>query len=288
MTENMRRVRHAARTILTYATMTLLMAATAFAATTPPIRSGEYKVPTREYYEFQGWYANPEGTGDMVIDAEGNWLVDLDEDATVYAKWKGLPAVLMYGNGFSGKIKQLSGSANANGNTINNIITGFQQAASIPVGMTMTEANIISDPASAYPVYAWFDDSTKIIYWYSDADIVEMNVNSQNMFNNCRKITTLDLSMFDTSNVTNMTQMFENDIALTSLNIDGWDTKNVTVMNNMFSGCSGLTSLDVSGFDTSNVTNMSNMFSNCSKLTSLDVNVIKLRVPDPEPCIELC
>lgn len=42
--------------------MTVLMAATAFAATTPPIRSGEYKAPTRANYEFQGWYLNPEGT----------------------------------------------------------------------------------------------------------------------------------------------------------------------------------------------------------------------------------
>ena len=53
--------------------------------------------------------------------------------------------------------------------------------------------------------------------------------------------------------------------ALTSLDVSGWDTSNVTNMNNMFYICRSLTSLDVSGLDTSNVTNMYNMSDNrCS------------------------
>ena len=68
------------------------------------------------------------------------------------------------------------------------------------------------------------------------------------MFQNCSSLTTIDLSKFDISKVTNL--------------------------NAMFSGCSSLTTIYVSefnsetntGWTTSAVTNSSNMFSNCTKI----------------------
>ncbi|MDY3026021.1 MAG: BspA family leucine-rich repeat surface protein, partial [Candidatus Faecivicinus sp.] len=51
--------------------------------------------------------------------------------------------------------------------------------------------------------------------------------------------------------------------SLTSLDVSGFDTSNVTIMSWMFAGCSSLTSLDVSSFDTSKVTNMWWMFDGC-------------------------
>ena len=92
------------------------------------------------------------------------------------------------------------------------------------------------------------------------------------MFSNCSTLTSLDLSEFDTSKVTNMQQMFSTCSKLTSLDVSSFDTSNVTNMRYMFSNCSSLTSLDLSNFDTSNVTDMRYMFNNCSKLTSLDVS----------------
>ena len=59
---------------------------------------------------------------------------------------------------------------------------------------------------------------------------------------------------------------------LTKIDLSGWDTSNITDMGNMFDGCSLLTSLDVSKFNTDNVTNMGQMFNGCSSLTSLDVS----------------
>ena len=91
------------------------------------------------------------------------------------------------------------------------------------------------------------------------------------MFSSCSNLTSLDVSGFDTSNVTTMSDMFSGS-NLTSLDVSGFDTSNVTTMSGMFSNCSNLTSLDVSGFDTSNVTTMSYMFRDCSNLTSLDVS----------------
>lgn len=68
-----------------------------------------------------------------------------------------------------------------------------------------------------------------------------------------------------------MASMFGFCPAITTLNLTGFDTSAVTNMGSMFSGCSGLTALDVTGFDTLLVTNMNSMFMNCSKLTVLDL-----------------
>ena len=92
------------------------------------------------------------------------------------------------------------------------------------------------------------------------------------MFNDCNALTSLDLSHLDTSKVTNMHSMFSSCTALTSLNVSHFDTSNVTDMSYMFDTCWYLTSLDVSNFNTSNVTNMSDMFNSCSGLTSLDLS----------------
>ena len=95
------------------------------------------------------------------------------------------------------------------------------------------------------------------------------------MFYSCERLDKIDVSHFDTSNVTDMSFMFymywgnEN---LTSLDVSHFDTSNVKNMRGMFAQCDGLTSLDLSHFDTSNVTNMNNMFRNCCGLTSLDVS----------------
>ena len=262
---NMHNIRKTANIILTGITMALLMTTTAFAAT-----SGEYKAPTREGYEFVGWYLNPEGTGDMVIDKDGNWLRDFDENARVYAKWKSKPTILLPGQEFNVKLKKLSGQSSANYGKTNTTITSFQKSTSAPDVSTMTSANIISTADSAFPVYAWYDNGT--IWWYSDADIVEMNSISEYMFNTLSGLTTLETGGFDTSNVTTMQCLFNGCSKLTSLDVSGWDTSNVTDMNSMFGNCTKLASLNVSGLDTSNVTSMYRMFESCNNLTSLDLS----------------
>lgn len=80
------------------------------------------------------------------------------------------------------------------------------------------------------------------------------------MFSDAENLISLNLSNFDTSNVTNMYRMFNYMPNLTSLNVSSFDTSKVTDMSFMFLGTPKLASLDLSSFDTSNVTNMSNMF----------------------------
>ncbi|EAE8309340.1 BspA family leucine-rich repeat surface protein [Listeria monocytogenes] len=82
-------------------------------------------------------------------------------------------------------------------------------------------------------------------------------------------VTSLDLSNFDTSKVASMMNMFYGSAA-TSLDLSNFDTSKVTTMYGMFSG-SAATSIDVSNFNTSNVTTMYGMFSG-SAVTSIDVS----------------
>ena len=92
------------------------------------------------------------------------------------------------------------------------------------------------------------------------------------MFYECSKLTSINLSSFNTSQVTDMSRMFYNCTSLTSIDLSSFDTSQVTSMGSVFSGCSSLTSLDLSNFNTSQVTDMGQMFSKCSSLTSLDVS----------------
>ena len=85
-------------------------------------------------------------------------------------------------------------------------------------------------------------------------------------------LTTLDLSSFNTENVTNMQNMFENCSKLKFLNLKSFKTDNVTKMQGMFEGCSSLTLLDLSSFNTENVTNMAGMFNECNSLKKLDLS----------------
>ena len=83
------------------------------------------------------------------------------------------------------------------------------------------------------------------------------------------RLTTIDLSGWYTSTITDMSNMFQGCSLLKSLDLSNVDTSMVTNMNAMFRECSSLTSLDLSGFDTSNVEYMDDMFFDCSKLSNL-------------------
>ena len=91
-------------------------------------------------------------------------------------------------------------------------------------------------------------------------------------FKDCISLESLDVSNFDTSNVTTMKNMFNNcgGSNLESFGISGWNTSNVTDMSGMFELCYGLVNFDVSSLDTENVTNMSRMFHYCSALKNLN------------------
>ena len=54
------------------------------------------------------------------------------------------------------------------------------------------------------------------------------------MFTDCSSLTTIDLSNFDTSSVTDMKSMFHGCSKLISINLSNFNTSKVTSMNDMF------------------------------------------------------
>ncbi len=114
--------------------------------------------------------------------------------------------------------------------------------------------------------------SPGIIFAPEDCSYLFTVDQSDSPYRRFSKLATLDLSNFDTSDVTNMYGMFYYCDSLTSLDVSNFNTSKVTDMSCMFYICASLTSLDVSNFETSKVTDMSSMFYDCSSLTSLDVS----------------
>ena len=95
--------------------------------------------------------------------------------------------------------------------------------------------------------------------------------NCSNMFYNCKNIKKIDLSKFNTKNVTNMNSMFYNCENLIDINLSNFNTENVITMKDMFHGCNNLTNIDLHSFDTKNVINISGLFYGCEKLEKLNI-----------------
>ena len=167
----------------------------------------------------------------------------------------------------------------------------------------------IEDSDSDYEILAWFDAASGTVYYYTDAEKIELNKNSSYLFHNfsglqemdmqnfdgknvenlrdlfseCWNLTSINFTGFNTSKVANMTAMFYRNQALKNLDLSSFNTSNVIYMNDMFAEMSGLTKLNLSSFNTGKVEIMVNMFHNVKRIKSLNVlnfdtrNVIKMR-----------
>lgn len=109
-----------------------------------------------------------------------------------------------------------------------------------------------------------------------DIDVSRFNTGNvtdmAGMFAFDNKLKKLDMSQFDTGKVTDMAGMFADCFVLESLQIDGFDTGEVLDMSNMFQDCSGLKEINTSGFITGNVVEMGSMFMGCSGLKEINTS----------------
>ena len=108
-------------------------------------------------------------------------------------------------------------------------------------------------------------DSTKIIKLNISAWDTSNVTNMGYMFCKCKSLKELNISKWNTSNVTDMSLMFYRCRSLEELDISAWDTLNLINMSGMFYECESLEKLDLSGWDTSNVINMSWIFFGCDE-----------------------
>ena len=171
-------------------------------------------------------------------------------------------AIMTEGPDFNTKLKALE--------TTTNNIEHFKKSTVVPAA-SMNAVNI-EDEDSDYEIKLWLDSTDKTAYYYTETEKVYLNEDSSMMFRYLTSLTTLDLSSFDTSKVTNMRYMFSYLTSLTTLNLSSFDTSKVTNMRYMFSYMLNLTSLSLSNFNTSKVTDMGSMFFYMLNLTSLDIS----------------
>ena len=203
-------------------------------------------------------------------------------------------AIMTEGPDFNTKLKSLE--------TATNKIEHFKKSPVAPAA-SMNAVNI-DDDESECEIKLWLDPTDKTAYYYTEPgkvylkkesngmffskfdeqkirNILEIDLsnfdtsevtNMGEMFYGMSNLTTLNLFHFDTSKVTNMSMMFYGMRDLTSLNLSNFDTSKVTLMYNMFYGMSNLDTLNLSNFDTSKVTDMHNMFSSMTNLTSLNLS----------------
>ena len=77
---------------------------------------------------------------------------------------------------------------------------------------------------------------------------------------------------FITNKCINISTMFRDCPSLKYVDVSDWDTSNVTTINQTFKACSSLTSLDLSSWDTTNVTSYYQTFNGCESLQYLDIS----------------
>ena len=93
----------------------------------------------------------------------------------------------------------------------------------------------------------------------------------KNMFYNCKDIVEIDMTKFDTSQVTDMSEMFSLCSSLKSINVSNLITTNVQTMENMFYKCTDLTSLNLESFTIQKVTSLYRMFYDCKNLEYINI-----------------
>ena len=217
-------------------------------------------------YRFMGWTENSDGTGTLYADEAVINNLAANGTKTLYAKWEKVSiSILITGSSLNNRFKTIAGSLN----NIQKIkySTDVPQYAIDNGGTHRVSITTRSDK----PTYIWWDNDTKTMYYGGEADLILVNEDASNMFNNLQNVTEIDTN-FSTELTTNMELMFGNDFELQTLDVSHFITKNVTSMKSMFVQCRKMQSYDLSGWDVSKVTTFQHMFNGNNSVQSLDLS----------------
>lgn len=123
-------------------------------------------------------------------------------------------------------------------------------------------------------------NETDLSYLFENKNIVNLNLSNwdtsnvtsmQGLFSNLKNLESVECADWDTSNVTSFYAILDACHSLKTFDTSKWVTSSATNMAWMFSGV-GLEELDVSNFNTSKVTNMHTMFAGSQAIVKLDVS----------------
>ena len=195
----------------------------------------------------QGAFANPDLYPDSFYEAYGLTRDNFAEEALELFRF------------YAGAIYQTTDDVN-----IKDIVVTNEK----PGSNVVTEVVSASDSDSE--ILAWFDNG--IIYLYAESNRIYFSSDASSSFSNLKAIESLDLSDFDTSNVTNMDGMFDGCSSLESVDLSSFDTTNVTDMEGMFVYDAKITVLDLSSFDTSSLTKTNSMLAEMNSLKTVYVS----------------
>ena len=155
-----------------------------------------------------------------------------------------------------------------NGGTLYNPAPIFKQ-----IGTDVKRINITGNLQISGTMFAFFSSLPDLTTINGIANVNTSNANSfLYTFAWDPSLTSIDLTGWDTSNVTTIGNMFDGATGLTTAKVDNWNLRSLTNMSCMFQRCGELTDVDVSKWNTSNVTNISWMFNGCEKINNLDVS----------------
>ena len=127
----------------------------------------------------------------------------------------------------------------------------------------------INDEPIPFSYFYKFKEKSKYIIKY----IFKNNLTKTDfMFYGCEYLINMNLSHFQTIDVTNMSSMFSGCKSLIKINLDNINTQKVTNMRSMFSHCESLKQINLSSFDTQNVANMNSMFYECKNLKYINLS----------------
>ena len=202
-------------------------------ATTLPekysLHTGEIQLPDLQKtgYIFEGWYAK---------DDAGNFLASpvtsiASSDSGDKEFWAKFIIELKEGPDFLATLQALDPSNNAE---------RIVPSTTVPA-IAVTQ---YLDTGTNVPV--WYDSAEKAIYYFADGYTngtakLYLRPNSSNLFMNLTSLKVLDITPFDTSRVTNMSQMFFGASSLEKVYVSSaFTTTNVTSATNIFSYCSML------------------------------------------------
>ena len=164
-------------------------------------------------------------------------------------------------------------------------LTGFTDFAPVSASITNT-ASMFSycDKLENVDISGLAGDLTDVASMFYNCNVLSsISFNSgfnteavtdfTNMFSGCSAITSLDLSMFDTSAAESMYQMFNNCRELTTI---GATTRFITTASltntaSMFASCLKLASVDLTGL-AGHPTSLQSMFSSCESLTTIHLS----------------
>ena len=151
-----------------------------------------------------------------------------------------LPNILSKGTEFNVKIKKLAGNDEPSTTTVNENITAISKAASLPE-QELGKDNILSLPNTSNPLYIWYDNGT--IYYYTESTKVYLTSEVTYMFANLVNLKSIDLSIFDTSQVMYMSYMFYNCSSLSTIDMSNFDLSKIKSAHAVFQGTNVLVSL---------------------------------------------